>query len=315
MFIPLGDAPNHTPSRPWVNYGLITINVAVYLWGILAHSGNVAHQDWIQEWGFVPIAPRLETFFTSMFMHAGFVHVAGNMLFLFIFGNNVEGRLGHVGYLLAYLASGLAAVLLFLALGPHSTIPLIGASGAIFGVEGFYFLAFPKNRVRVLVWILLIFWVWVPARIFLGLSFVLNLIYMLTPEGELTGGGVAYAAHVGGFAFGLGLAFLLRVTRPRTEVVTPRDAHGAGQVADLMARAQRALDQRDPATAEALLQTVIRRYVYDPQAPDAALRLGLLQARVLGRPEAARGTLAFAARMHPDAEGRAEALRELGRIT
>jgi len=123
VFIPLGDAPNYADSRPWVNYGLIALNVGVYLWALVAHPGDAAYQSWVNEWGFVPAAPRLETFFTSMFMHAGFWHLAFNMLFLFIFGDNVEGRLGHVGYLLAYLACGLAAVLLFRALDPSSTLP------------------------------------------------------------------------------------------------------------------------------------------------------------------------------------------------
>lgn len=315
MLLPLVDAPNLSTSRPWVNYGLIGLNVLVYLWALFTKGQGGAYEMWIHEWGFVPLAPRMETFFTSMFMHAGFVHLAGNMLFLFIFGDNVEGRLGHLGYLFAYLACGLAAVLLFQVLAPGSTTPLVGASGAIFGVEGFYWLAFPKNRVRVVVWILIIWWTWIPSRIFLGFYFVLNLFYMLSAKGEALGGGVAYAAHVGGFVFGLALAFVLRATRPRTEAVTPRGGpDGAGEAAELLRQAGTALAHGHYETADRLLGRVVNDHVFEPQAPESALQLGLLRSHVLGRPEAARQALTFAARMHPDRERRALAAAELRRL-
>ncbi|MHC5011096.1 MAG: rhomboid family intramembrane serine protease, partial [Planctomycetota bacterium] len=234
MFLPTGDAPNYSHKRPWVNWGIIALNVLVYVWAVSARSGEVAYHQWVTEWGFVPVAPRFETFFTSMFMHAGFMHLAGNMLFLWVFGDNVEGRLGHVGYLLTYLACGLAAVLLFAWLAPNSGVPLVGASGAIFGVEGFYFLTFAKNRVRVIYWFFIIGVAWIPARIMLGFSFVLNLLYMLSPKGELAGGGVAYAAHVGGFVFGLGAALALRSLGGGAAAAEPVSAPrtGTGRRAD-----------------------------------------------------------------------------------
>lgn len=314
MFFPLGDSPNHAPSRPWVNYGLIAVNVLVYLWALSARSADGAYVMWIHEWGFVPLAPRFETFFTSMFMHAGFVHLAGNMVFLFIFGDNVEGRLGHLGYLFAYLACGLGAVLLFWVLAPTSTTPLVGASGAIFGVEGFYWLAFPKNRVRVLVWILIIWWAWIPARLFLGFYFVLNLFYMLSARGEALGGGVAYAAHVGGFVMGLGLAFAMRVTRPRTEPISESGVRGGADASELLRDAGTALQRGQHQVADRLLSRIVSDHVFDPVAPEGALQLGLLRARVEGRPEAARQALVFAARMHADPQRRALAAAELQRL-
>ena len=316
MFFPTGDAPNEAPTRPWVNYGLIAANVLVYFGALLATGEDGGYSMWVHAWGFVPLEPRIETFFTSMFMHAGFVHLAGNMLFLFIFGDNVEGRLGHLGYLFMYLASGLAAVLLFWALAPGASVPLVGASGAIFGVEGFYFLAFPRNRVRVMIWILIIWWTWIPARLFLGFYFVLNLFYMLSSHGEALGGGVAYAAHVGGFVFGLALAFALRATRPPAAAVgrRGRSRRRSTNAPKLLESAHAALEQGHLARAESLFVRILQEQVFTPEAPEAALHLGLLRSRVLGRPEAARTALTFAARMHPVPEQRALAVAELERL-
>jgi membrane associated rhomboid family serine protease len=220
MLFPIGDSPNFSHVRPVVNWGLIAANVLVFLLAKMQTGGDAGYAAWTLEWGFTPVAPTIETFFTSMFLHADFMHLAGNMLFLWIFGDNVEGRLGHAGYLLAYLAFGLAAVLFFRVLAPGSTIPLVGASGAIFGVEGFYFLAFGRNRVRVIYWILIAGAAEIPARVMLGISFVFNLVYMLA-QGDKLGGGVAYAAHVGGFVIGLLLALALRAVSPREPEVPP----------------------------------------------------------------------------------------------
>jgi membrane associated rhomboid family serine protease len=271
----------------------------------------VGYQAWLHEWGFVPVAPSLETYFSSMFMHGGFMHLAGNMLFLFVFGDNVEGRLGHLNYLLTYLACGLAAVLLFQVLAPGSTIPLVGASGAIFGVEGFYFLSFPKNRVRVVYWIFFIGYGWISARLMLGFSFVLNLIYMLSPQGA---GGIAYAAHVGGFVFGLGLAFALRVLQPRQERVPARAVSSGGTAAGLLDDARRAARAGRYDDARQALAAVLRDHTHEPEGPEAALQMGVLLARVYGRPEQARDPLRFAAQLHPDAERRAAAQAELRRV-
>ncbi len=312
MFIPLGDAPNDSHRTPWVNYGLIAVNVLVYLGAMFTHGGGVAYSRWVQSWGYVPLVPRPETLFTHMFMHAGFLHVAGNMLFLYVFGDNVERRLGHAGYLLFYLACGMAAVLMFQFLSPMSTIPLVGASGAIFGVEGFYFFAFPRNQVKVLIWILLVFVVWIPARVMLGLSFLLNLIQTFDAYGGTGTGGVAYAAHVGGFVAGLGMAATLHFTSTSRR----RAPAGAepGAVARALAEAHRLASARRYAAADHVLESALAAHAHDPRSPDLALLLGLMRSRALGRPEAARAPLEFAARLHPDPEARETAAAELKRI-
>ena len=145
-----------------------------------------------------------------MFMHGGWMHLAGNMLFLWIYGDNVEHRLGHVGYLVAYLAAGLAATLFFAMFVPNSQIPMLGASGAISGVLGFYFLWFPRNRIKVFVFLfpLLMTTLLIPSRIVLGVYLVIdNILPFLTRPVE--GSGVAHGAHIGGFLAGLGLALAI----------------------------------------------------------------------------------------------------------
>jgi membrane associated rhomboid family serine protease len=221
VLLPIGDAPNYAHGRPWVNWALIAANVAVFL---LARQGrdDEAYSRLLFEHGFLPIDPSIPDFFSSMFLHADWMHLGGNMLFLWIFGDNVEGRLGHLGYLLAYLASGLAAVLLFRVLDPEATVPLVGASGAIFGVQGFYFVAFPQNKVKVLFFLLVVGAFWMSARLVIGISFATNLLLMLRPQGQDVGGGVAYAAHVGGAALGAVIALVLAPFTPREEPQAPR---------------------------------------------------------------------------------------------
>jgi len=315
VFIPIGDAPNDTSRMPWVNYGLVALNVLVFAWAFFGHRGDLAYTQWIQQWGYVPLVPRLDSLFTHMFMHAGVFHLAGNMLFLWVFGDNVERRLGHVGYLFFYLACGLAAVLVFHTLAPLSTVPLVGASGAIFGVEGFYFLAFPKNRVRVLIWVLLIFTFWIPARVMLGVSFLLNLVSPITAYGSTGGGGVAYAAHVGGFLAGLGMAAALKGAASRSGGEDVAREVPLGRAGQALVEAQRLVEAGRFPEADAQLEQILSRHLHDRAAPEAALVLGMLRSRVLGRPEGALSPLRFASRLHPEAEGRAAALEELARIT
>ncbi len=168
-----------------------------------------AYDLFTYRYGFRPAAPSLAAFFLSMFLHGGLLHLLGNMLFLWIYGDNVEHRLGRGRYLLGYLATGAAASLGHWALNPASTVPTVGASGAISGVLGFYFVFFPRNTVRVLLPFFPFFFqvVQLPARLILGLYlFVDNVVPLLITTG---GGGVAYGAHIGGFVAGLGLAWLL----------------------------------------------------------------------------------------------------------
>jgi len=159
--------------------------------------------------GFRPGAPSIASLFEAMFLHAGFAHLAGNMLFLWIYGDNVERRLGPLSYLGWYLATGAAATIFFAASAGSSMVPMIGASGAISGVLGFYFLWFPRNQVRLLFLIIPFFMrvIEVPARIVLGAYLLLDnlLPYLLTDQAT----GVAHGAHIGGFVAGLGVAWVM----------------------------------------------------------------------------------------------------------
>ena len=170
------------------------------------------------------LRPTWETIFTAMFMHASILHIGGNMLFLWIFGNNVEDAMGPVKYLAFYIVGGLAALALQVAVGPHSTAPTLGASGAIAAVLGGYIVLYPRARVLTLVIIILFITVFeLPAWVMLGIWFaeqaVFGAVGLTNPAGG--GGGVAYFAHVGGFLFGL-LAVRLLATRPRRAVPPAR---------------------------------------------------------------------------------------------
>jgi membrane associated rhomboid family serine protease len=170
--------------------------------------------------------PAWETVFTSMFMHASILHIGGNMLFLWIFGNNVEDSMGHVKFIFFYTLGGVAALALHTAIAPNSTAPTIGASGAIAAVLGGYILLYPRAKVLTLVFIILFFTVIeLPATVMLGLWFAAQVVFgavnLTNPTGG--GGGVAYVAHVGGFVFGL-LTIRLLATR-RKQVPPPRPVY------------------------------------------------------------------------------------------
>jgi membrane associated rhomboid family serine protease len=162
---------------------------------------------------------------TSMFLHGGLLHIGGNLLFLWVFGNNVEDAFGKVGYALFYLAGGVVATLSHVVLNLDSSIALVGASGAIAAVMGAYLVLYPRARIRTAVFVLLIFFVNLQAWVVLGFWFVLQ---FFTDPNE----GVAWAAHVGGFVFGVVVAFAVRAVRPpqpapaRYPALGPRDAWG-----------------------------------------------------------------------------------------
>ena len=213
--IPLRD-DQPTFSTPFVNYFLIAVNVVVFLWEL-----SVSHRalnSFMLQFGVVPrhtlavltghsydgLATAVVPLFASMFLHASFLHVAGNMLFLWIFGDNIEDHLGHFNYLVFYLVSGLAAGVTHILLNQTSRIPSIGASGAIAGVMGAYFILYPRSRV--LIWFPPIFLFHVPAWLMLGYWFVMNFLSGTTTaiaETSQSSGGVAFWAHVGGFVAGV----------------------------------------------------------------------------------------------------------------
>lgn len=196
---------DHNPSErtPFVTYAIIAVNIAVFLWQMSLDQR--AENFFIASYGVIPArilsGDGFETLVTSMFLHGGFMHIAGNMLFLWVFGDNLEDELGHGPFALFYAVSGLGAAAAQILAGPASTVPMVGASGAIAGVMGAYLLFFPKARVDVLFIIVIIFKVFpLPAWIVLGAWFGLQIFNgAATP---LDGGGVAYFAHVGGFVVG-----------------------------------------------------------------------------------------------------------------
>ncbi|MGE0791208.1 MAG: rhomboid family intramembrane serine protease [Sandaracinaceae bacterium] len=226
--IPLRDI-NPTLRRPYATYALIAINVAAWLYEV-ALGG--AAEPFIQRWGVVPYylvqAPSLGSWLTpltSMFLHGGWMHLIGNMWFLYVFGDNIEDALGRTRYVLFYLLTGLTAVAAQVVIDPHSTVPMVGASGAIAGVLGAYLMLHPRARVVTLVPIFIfIQFVELPAWVFLFVWIGLQLLQGFTSLGDLTGGGgVAFFAHIGGFAAGVALIRLfLRTRPPETErVVRP----------------------------------------------------------------------------------------------
>lgn len=279
MFLPIGDTPN-PPGTPYVTYLLIALNVAVFLLISLplatarpdltdpllpeylrvvgakgAQSARLllenlsAYDLLVFRYGFRPASPSSATLFSSLFLHSNWLHLFGNMLFLWIFGDNVEHRFGSIRYLLAYLASGVAATLFFTLFVPDSPIPLIGASGAISGVLGCYYLWFPGNRIKTFVFLFpfIMNTFLVPARLVLGFYLLIDNLLPFLLNGGAGGGGVAHGAHIGGFGAGLLIAFgmdrLSDLPRRRS---FPRDeADDASRDIDWSDRMARALAMND----------------------------------------------------------------------
>ncbi len=212
--LPLGDDDSARRSIPLVTYALIILNVLFFF--VELSSGD----PFIEKWAFVPsrfLANPTDDFltlFSSMFMHAGWVHLGGNMLYLWIFGDNVEDRFGHIKFTIFYLLCGLVATFAQIAFNMESNVPNLGASGAIAGVLGAYILMFPQQRVKVLIGrivtpvsALIVIGGWIVLQFFSGIGSIAN---------TADTGGVAYMAHIGGFVAGFVLAFLFRGnTAPR----------------------------------------------------------------------------------------------------
>jgi membrane associated rhomboid family serine protease len=202
--IPIRD---HNPSltTPYVTWALIVINIAVHLW-VASQPNDMAVNMIYYARGMIPAEISqgldLSTLVTGIFLHGGWLHLAGNMLFLWIFGDNLEDELGHAGFLLFYLLGGLGASLAQWVTEPWSTIPVIGASGAIAAVMGGYLLFFPKARVDIFIFLIIIIRIVpIPAWIMLGLWLALQILNGATVD--TSQGGVAYWAHAGGFLVGM----------------------------------------------------------------------------------------------------------------
>ncbi|GAA0525683.1 membrane associated rhomboid family serine protease [Rhizomicrobium palustre] len=212
--IPISD-DNPTRITPLVTWALILACVGVYLWQLQLQGD--AFGDSLVQYGFIPshlMSPQFEaspsamaTIFTAMFLHGGFLHLAGNMLYLWIFGNNIEEAMGHVRFLLFYLLAGLAAALTMAFMDPLSIRPMVGASGAISGVLGAYMLLYPRAKVTVLVPLLIILYPFrVNAMWVVGVWFAMQLLALTGPDTS----GIAWWAHLGGFGAGIALTPFLK---------------------------------------------------------------------------------------------------------
>jgi membrane associated rhomboid family serine protease len=218
--LPIGDESEAGAGRPILTWALVALNIAVFLLEVSRPAG--ALEAFVTAWGVVPreysvgrdLAPLIpvpfwSTLLTSMFLHGGWMHLGGNMLYLWIFGDNLEHRMGHARFLIFYLLCGLAAGAAHIAFNSGSNVPTVGASGAISGVLGGYLLLFPKNKIRVLTRggvaavpaiYVLAFWIFI--------QFINSVGSVANTSETGSGGGVAYLAHVGGFVAGLVLVKL-----------------------------------------------------------------------------------------------------------
>jgi membrane associated rhomboid family serine protease len=205
--IPFGDASRQPRRSPVITTAIIFINALVFL--LELNGGNT----FVNQWSVIPadiVAGRdWITILTAMFMHAGWLHIIGNMVFLHAFGPEVEDAMGRARYLVFYLVSGLVASLAQIAAMTHSTVPNLGASGAIAGVMGAFIVTYPRDRIKILVFL----WWFVrvtaiPAAVLIGVWFLIQLFSQVGAVASAQSGGVAYMAHVGGFIFGAATARL-----------------------------------------------------------------------------------------------------------
>ena len=294
MFIPIGDTPNPRRFTPIVNYALIAANVLVYLLislplsisqpeasdpaieqyvrtllptlphgvDVRAFIAQITNYDlFVFEHGYKPGAAELSDLFSSMFLHGGFMHLAGNMLFLWIYGDNCEHRLGRLPYLVTYLVSGVCATWGFAVFAGPSMTPLVGASGAISGVLGLYFLMFPRNKVKVFIALFPFFFnvVLLPARLVLGVYLILDNLLPFIIGAQSS---VAYGAHLGGFVAGFATAavgerFAWQWPRGARRPASPRRGQ-SDEPGSALPALRAALDDGDAKASVALFERLSR---------------------------------------------------------
>ena len=221
------DTADPTSAMPVVTIGLIAANFAAFFYELSLLAQGSQLDKFIEAYSLVPCeytqrcglypgtpSPSWITLFSSMFLHAGWAHILGNMLFLFVFGLHVERSMGGIRYLAFYLICGLGANALEIATAAGSNAPGLGASGAISGILAAYLVLYPRSHVRTLIPLGFVFWTArVPAWVFIGLWFVMQLIFGLASISDVNAGGVAYSAHIGGFLTGLLLVRLFAQSR------------------------------------------------------------------------------------------------------
>lgn len=386
MLLPLSDAPNPR-GTPVVTYLLIAANVAIYLLFTVPLGMERASLDdpalgayltvirdsippgvslravleqlsaydlFVFAHGYKPAAPQVTDLVASLFLHGGFMHLFGNMLFLWIYGDNVEHRLGRLPFLFWYLVTGIAATLAFALFAGESLVPLVGASGAISGVLGFYFLWFPRNRVRVFVFLFPFFMnvIAIPARIVLGVYLVIDNLLPFVLTGGSGGGGVAHGAHIGGFVAGLAAAWFMERRAVAAQPTAFRPAPAAEPVAEApvsdvsaliadgeMAGAARAYFALPPESTRRLLgpdegmalggwlgtngfgeaalvvfRRLLRDYPADRVAPRAHVGAGLVQLNQLRQVAPAYQHFLDALDLKPDPDTEAQARAALAQI-
>jgi membrane associated rhomboid family serine protease len=233
---PIHDDTERIHGRPWLNYGLIFTNVAVFIWQVLTDPScllGCSDPQLVYQYGSVPDvifndpARGIPSIFTSMFMHGGIAHIVGNMVFLWVFGDNIEDKFGRVKYIIIYLGWGVAAALLHSAFAvstDEGMIPAVGASGAISGILGAYVLMFPRAKIHTIITAFFIYTVRIPVLVYIPFWFVLQVIFGVI--GQLGIGGessVAYLAHIGGFIAGVATGLVGRM------IIVPRLAAMAGK--------------------------------------------------------------------------------------
>jgi len=337
MILPLGDAPNPR-TVPYVTYALLLANVGVFLIISLPMSATApdprdpllqtyldtiastvrdadlrrqvlaeitSYDLFIFANGFRPAQPSASTLLTSLFLHASIAHLFGNMLYLWIYADNVEHRLGRLAFLGAYIASGIAATVFYSLFDLGSKLPLIGASGAISGVLGLYFIWFPRNQVRLFVFLFpfLMRTVHVPARLVLGVYVIVDNLLPFVIQGG-AGGGVAHGAHIGGFFAGLLFAW---TADRRAMLARPAEFDDATTVPPAPARAIReALGNRQFERAAEVYFSLAPQATHRLLSADDSLTLGAWLRRA-GHPHAALAVFRRHVRDYPSGPGLAEA--------
>ena len=252
---PIHDDTERIHGRPYVNYSLIAINVIVFVWEVIV-TGYFSDQQAVAEiftnYGAIPIFilnGDLLSILTSMFLHGGIAHLIGNMVFLFVFGDNIEDRFGHIKYLFIYIMWGAAAAIIhsiFAVSAGGGMVPAVGASGAISGVMGAYLVMFPRAKIFTVIVAFFITTVRIPALAYIPFWFILQVILgLIDPFG-----GVAYVAHIGGFVAGVGIGYIWKLFLSGKNIITPLSKMDSQIKGKQRPRIQEAIPQASPEVIE-----------------------------------------------------------------
>ena len=252
---PIHDDTERIHGRPYVNYSLIAINVIVFVWEVIV-TGYFSDQQAVAEiftnYGAIPIFilnGDLLSILTSMFLHGGIAHLIGNMVFLFVFGDNIEDRFGHIKYLFIYIMWGAAAAIIhsiFAVSAGGGMVPAVGASGAISGVMGAYLVMFPRAKIFTVIVAFFITTVRIPALAYIPFWFILQVIFgLIDPFG-----GVAYVAHIGGFVAGVGIGYLWKLFLSGKNIIPPLSRMDNQIKGKQRPRIQEAIPQASPEVIE-----------------------------------------------------------------